>query len=106
MIERGVCLQILRQAVPLRMAGAPISVPIAAVAPSVPAPSDSSSRMTAKHARVSNLSHYSLVAFRAALTTHKLEWLINAHSGQNQPDNFEEIFKVLAQLATYLKEKC
>ena len=31
---------------------------------------------------------------------------INAHSGQNQPDNFEEIFQILAQLAKYLKEKC
>ena len=31
---------------------------------------------------------------------------INAHSGQNQPDNFDEIFQVLAQLAKYLKEKC
>ena len=31
---------------------------------------------------------------------------INAHSGQNQPDNFDEIFLLKAWLAKYLKEKC
>ena len=31
--------------------------------------------------------------------------VMSCHSGQNQPDNFEEIFQVLAQLAKYLKEK-
>ena len=31
---------------------------------------------------------------------------INAHSGQNQPDNFDEIFQAKAELAKFLKEKC
>ena len=31
---------------------------------------------------------------------------INAHRGQKQPDNFDEILKVKAKLGKYLKEKC
>ena len=30
---------------------------------------------------------------------------LNAHSGQNQPDNFGETFQVKAYLEKYLKEK-
>ena len=30
----------------------------------------------------------------------------NAHSARNQPDNFDEIFQALVQLAKYLKKKC
>ena len=30
----------------------------------------------------------------------------NAHSGQKQPDNFDEILQANAQLGKYLKEKC
>ena len=31
---------------------------------------------------------------------------INAHSGQNQPDNFDGILQAKAKLVKYLKEKC
>ena len=31
---------------------------------------------------------------------------IGAHSRQNQPDNFDEIFQAKAELGKFLKEKC
>ena len=31
---------------------------------------------------------------------------VSAHSGQNQPENFDEIVKASVQLPKFLKEKC